>query len=287
MTTFLLSLSIALLVWLVLNTTIGKCFSFLKKISNWLSRIEPAFLLEWIDKRSVSKMFAQILSQQRVIILLRECGWRTPDKLFHRFVLLTQYFFAFVLLIFALLVAMASLSTETLFWFLSLLLLFLLMPRIVLSKLATKRALSAKRSLPFLIENVRILVQGGVPLEAALADISERKSDPLYNELKRVVFLNHYGMSLVDALNRLPRYFTQNGDFQRLVVAVSQAKQLGISVAEALKIQADTLRNRRKVKAQEKARTAAIKITLPLVFLIFPALMIVILAPAVLRIFTN
>jgi tight adherence protein C len=70
-------------------------------------------------------------------------------------------------------------------------------------------------------------------------------------------------------------------DLSNFVAAMIQADQLGIGIAEVLRAQSEELRIKRRQRAEEKARKAPIKMLFPLIFLMFPALFIVILGPAV------
>jgi tight adherence protein C len=71
------------------------------------------------------------------------------------------------------------------------------------------------------------------------------------------------------------------------VAAVVQSEQLGVSMSRVLRIQADQMRLRRRQLAEEKARQAPVKMMIPLVFLIFPSILIVLLGPAGLILFTS
>ncbi len=70
------------------------------------------------------------------------------------------------------------------------------------------------------------------------------------------------------------------------IAAVIQADQLGVSLAKVLRIQSEQMRVRRRQRAEEEAAKAPVKMMFPLVFLIFPSIMIVLLGPAIL-IFTS
>jgi tight adherence protein C len=71
-------------------------------------------------------------------------------------------------------------------------------------------------------------------------------------------------------------------DVTSFVAALIQADQLGISIAKVLRIQSEQMRIKRRQRAEEKAQQAPIKMLLPLTFLIFPTILIVILGPALL-----
>jgi tight adherence protein C len=76
-------------------------------------------------------------------------------------------------------------------------------------------------------------------------------------------------------------------DVNSFVAAIIQADQLGVSMAKILRIQSDLMRTKRRQRAQEKAHQAPIKMLIPMVFLIFPSIWIVLLGPAVLRVMAS
>jgi tight adherence protein C len=76
-------------------------------------------------------------------------------------------------------------------------------------------------------------------------------------------------------------------DIQTFVAAIIQADQLGVSMSKILRLQSDQMRTRRRQRAEEAAQQAPVKMLFPMVFLIFPALFVVILGPAVPRIMEN
>jgi tight adherence protein C len=69
-------------------------------------------------------------------------------------------------------------------------------------------------------------------------------------------------------------------DITSFTAAIIQADQLGVSIAKILRIQSDQMRVKRRQRAQEKAQQAPVKMLLPMVFLIFPSIWIVLLGPA-------
>jgi tight adherence protein C len=73
-------------------------------------------------------------------------------------------------------------------------------------------------------------------------------------------------------------------DVATFVAAIIQADQLGVSIARVLRIQSDQMRLRRRQRAEEQARASQMKVLLPVVFFIFPAILIVLLGPAIIKI---
>jgi tight adherence protein C len=72
-------------------------------------------------------------------------------------------------------------------------------------------------------------------------------------------------------------------DVTSFVAAIIQADQLGVSISRVLKIQAEQMRIKRRQRAEEKAQQAPIKMMIPMAFLIFPTIYLVILGPAVIQ----
>ena len=76
-------------------------------------------------------------------------------------------------------------------------------------------------------------------------------------------------------------------ELTNFINSIIQAEQLGVGIAQVLRVQSDQLRTKRRQRAEKSAHEAPIKMLFPLVLFIFPAFMIVILGPAVIRIATN
>jgi tight adherence protein C len=76
-------------------------------------------------------------------------------------------------------------------------------------------------------------------------------------------------------------------DLQTFVVAIIQADQLGVGIGKVLRIQSQQLRERRRLKAEERAQKAPVKMLIPMVVFIFPCLFIILLGPGVLQLIDN
>ncbi len=140
--------------------------------------------------------------------------------------------------------------------------------------------------LPDTIDLISISVEAGLGLVAAIQRISERFPNPLSEEFLRTLQEVRLGRAQGEALRDMSRRVDVN-DLTTLLTAIVQAEQLGLAVSNVLKIQSERLRERRAQRARELAQKAPIKMTFPLVLFIFPALFIVILGPAMIKIFSQ
>jgi tight adherence protein C len=157
-------------------------------------------------------------------------------------------------------------------------------PRFVVQNRADVRIGRIDYDMPELIDLLVVTVEAGMSLSAAFQLASERLTGPLGEELRIVLQEQRMGLQLLQALeNMLNRCDT--GAMRSFVRAMIQGERLGVSVGQILRSLALEMRKRRRAKAEEQAQKAPLKILFPLIFLIFPAMFVVILGPAVLSIF--
>jgi len=155
-------------------------------------------------------------------------------------------------------------------------------------KLWLKTAVQSRRrrfvkTLPDTMDLITTCVEAGLGLDAALAKVSETMKGPLAEEIGQTLREVAMGRLRREALTDLGER-TGVEDLASFVTAVIQAEQMGASIGQVLKVQADQMRTRRRQRAEQLAHEAPVKMMLPLVIFIFPAFMLVILGPAVLRI---
>ena len=129
-------------------------------------------------------------------------------------------------------------------------------------------------------------VEAGIGLNQALARVAEEVrnvSEALSEELAMVNLEIRAGTARDQALRNLAER-TGIEDIEGLVSTLIQTERFGTSVGRALRIQADTLRQKRRQRAEEAAAKTTIKLVFPLVLFVFPALFVVILGPAVIQV---
>lgn len=154
------------------------------------------------------------------------------------------------------------------------------LPVVWLGRRMRARQYAILRALPDGLDMLNICVGAGLGFDQALARIGERWDNPLSEEFTRVVAEIQLGkprrQALLDLSNR-----TQVTEVESFVASIVQATQLGVSIARVLESQAEQMRIIRRQRAEEAARQATIKLLFPLVFMIFPAMLAVLLGPAI------
>ena len=158
-----------------------------------------------------------------------------------------------------------------------------LLPNMWLSSRISSRKKQIDRSLPDTLDLVTISVEAGLTLEAALARIVSRQKGPLADEFARALQETSIGKSRSMALRDISKR-AGVADLQSVIAAVVQAEEMGSSIGTVLRVQSDAVRIRRRLHAQEMAIQAPVKMLIPLIFLVLPAMFVVLLDPAVIRI---
>lgn len=152
-------------------------------------------------------------------------------------------------------------------------------PKLWLWTRIARRQSDIERALPDALDMLVVCLDAGLGFDLALLKIAQRWRHELARELDQVIYEIRAGKPRAEALQDLVKR-TGVEDIATFVAVILQAEELGVSVAKALHIHASQMRILRRYRAEEQARQAAIKMLFPLVFMIFPALLAVILGPA-------
>ena len=163
-------------------------------------------------------------------------------------------------------------------------LIFYLLPDLILRLEARERQQAIQTALPNVLDQMSISVEAGLGFDAALGRVVESGRGPLVNELQRALREISIGVPRKQAFRNLVER-TEVPELRHFVFAVNQAEEYGLPIASVLRVQSKELRVIRRQRAEERAMKLPVKIILPLVFCIFPALFVVILVPAAIRIY--
>lgn len=156
-------------------------------------------------------------------------------------------------------------------------------PDFFLSKKVTQRQQEIEKVLPSALDLLTVSVEAGLGFDQALARISQKLKGPLAEEFGRTMREMQLGSSRLDALQHLG-FRTGVDGIKSFVTAIIQADKLGIGLAQVLRVQSASFRERRRLEAQERAMKAPVKILFPLVLFVFPSVFIVILGPAAIHV---
>ncbi len=160
-------------------------------------------------------------------------------------------------------------------------------PNIILERLVINRQREVFESFPDAIDLMTVCVEAGLGLDAALARVGdeiELQSKILAEELHLVTLELRAGSSRERALRNLALR-TGVEEIDALAAMLIQADRFGTSIADSLRVHSDTLRSKRRQRAEEAGAKIPTKLLFPLIFCIFPSMMLVLLGPAVINIY--
>jgi len=159
------------------------------------------------------------------------------------------------------------------------------MPSFWLARRVKSRRERLRAELPDCLDLMVVCVESGLGIDSALLKISEKMAagcPDLSSELRMVHLEMQAGQPRQDALRHLGDR-TGVKEIQSLVAKLIQSDKFGTSIAKSLRVHADAIREKRRQRAEEQAGKTAVKLLIPLVFFIFPALFVAILGPAVIQ----
>src|SRR5881392_806542 len=155
-------------------------------------------------------------------------------------------------------------------------------PAQIVKDRAKRRLGEIDYELPELIDLLVVTIEAGLGFLGSLQMAAKRLQGPLGDELRLTLQEQNMGLSISEALhNTMLRADTPS--MRSFVRSVTQGERLGVSIGQIMRDLAGEMRRRRKASAEERAQKAPIKILFPLVFLIFPAMFIVLLGPALMQ----
>jgi tight adherence protein C len=161
------------------------------------------------------------------------------------------------------------------------------LPALVLARMVARRKRTIFEDFPDAIDLLTVCIEAGLGLDAALMRVAEEirlRSKVVADELELTLLEMRSGYAKEKALRNLAMR-TGVEDVDSFSTMLIQTERFGTSLGDSLRVLSETLRTRRRMLAEEKAAKIALKLLFPLMFCIFPALMVVLMGPAMVHIY--
>lgn len=159
-------------------------------------------------------------------------------------------------------------------------------PNLMISGRVTRRQNEVRKSLPDALDLLTICVEAGLGFEGAMKKVQEKWDNELSLAFGRALKEIQLGKIRREAMRDMADRIGAR-EMDSFVAAVIQSEQLGVSMAKILRIQSDDMRVKRRQYAEAEAQKAPVKMLFPMVFLIFPTIMLILLGPAGLLLFRS
>jgi tight adherence protein C len=263
---------------------------YIKKYGGDKEGIEPLNLpfRERVIKPAMRKLGERIesLTPTRLQSSLKEkliaAGYTTRTNMMNFLTIQGILVFCLPLLVMFLTSVLSSKPEKILLFGILAFLVSLLLPSIVLTNKKIARQNQIRKTLPDALDLLVVSVEAGLSFDMALVKVTEKIKGVLSEEFAVALNEIRLGKLRKQALREMAER-TGVDELISFVGAVVQADQLGVSIGNVLRVQADSMRTYRRQKIEELTAKAPVKMLFPLIFFIFPSMFVVILGPAVIH----
>jgi tight adherence protein C len=292
----LLALAVGVALWTVLSSADEKATvrASLRQLDGYeVDNVRDQQLLKPMKERTLTPVFDRLVATgkrftpdgytDKVRVRLTASGNTSPDAV-DRFVAIKVVGFALapvmVILIFGV-VGMSGIKGLMVAGLLAAVMIY--GPDAILNRRVEERQSEIKQKLPDVLDLLVISVEAGLGFEQALDRTVGSVPGALTQEFARMLGEVRAGASRAQAMRAMEKR-TDVPELRSFVLAILQADTFGVSIGRVLRAQADEMRIKRRQMAQERAQKAPVKMMIPMVFCVFPALFVVVIGPAIINI---
>jgi tight adherence protein C len=159
-----------------------------------------------------------------------------------------------------------------------------LYPSMHVNSMAARRQRTIQKQLPDVMDLLTISVEAGLGFDAALAQVVKNVPGPLAEEISRLLQEMQIGVSRADAFRHMGDR-TDVPELHGFILSMIQADLFGVSIANVLRAQSRELRQKRRQRAEEIAQKIPVKLLFPMIFMVLPALFVIVLGPGAIKIY--
>ncbi len=240
---------------------------FLKKIGNLKYLSSPGF---WIKKTTDKSKI-----KHKLALTGNKINYRT-------FIGIKQVILSFFFIYFWLYIWFGDVTWENSGTIFFLMILSFYLPDLWLQAKKERYMNTLDDEVPYFMDLLSLTLQTGMNIDQALKHTAEHKKGIVAKTIQKKLAELKFGRNIDDILHDIKKILP-NEEFHQFINSIARAKKLGVSLSQTLEIQSKLMRTKRRQKAEEISRTAAVKISLPLVLFIFPALLIIYIGPGMLH----
>jgi len=292
----LLALAIGVALWTVLSSADEKATvrASLRQLDGYeVDNVRDQELLKPMSERTVAPIMDRLVLlgkrftpdgySDKVRVRLTASGNSSPDSV-DRFIAIKVIGFALAPVAIILTFGVLKMSGLTGLMVAGLLAaVFIYGPDAILNRRVEERQREIQQMLPDVLDLLVISVEAGLGFEQALDRTVGSVPGALTQEFGRMLGEVRAGASRADAMRAMEKR-TDVPELRSFVLAILQADTFGVSIGRVLRAQADEMRIKRRQMAQERAQKAPVKMMIPMVFCVFPALFVVVIGPAIINI---
>lgn len=246
-------------------------------------------LLDLLSKQMGSKLksyMPQAMYDKYAASLVTAGMEMKVSELFSMKLILAVIFFVVGMVLVLLQLKGGSISSKSILMVIVAALFGFFLPDLQMKQNAQKRQAEVEKMLPFTLDLLKICVEAGLDLNSAFGRVVQKTRGPLADELGKMITEIRMGKPRTQAMVDVGKRVRQD-DLSSFITIVVQGEKTGMSMGRILALQSEQIRLKRSQRVREHAAKIPVKMMIPMVLFILPAMFLILLGPAVIKMVTN